>query len=263
MMGNVIDLAGLKKNFGEFEAVKGIDLVVPKGGIHGLIGPNGAGKSTTIKMICGVLEPSGGTGTVLGLELGTESEKIKEKIGYMSQKFSLYEDLTVAENIEFYSEIYTIDLAQKKGRTEEILRISGLGDRKDQLVGTLSGGWKQKLALSCCLIHKPELLILDEPTAGVDPVSRRLFWKLIHEIVREGVTVLATTHYMDEAEGFDSAAFIMDGSIIAADTTAALMEKNNVDNLEDVFIKYALNGDEAVFEKEYKRMKRGMADEMA
>ncbi len=263
MMEKAIELVGLKKSFGEIEAVKGIDLLVPKGGIYGLIGPNGAGKSTTIKMICGVLEPSGGEGMVLGLEMGAESEKIKEKIGYMSQKFSLYEDLTVYENIEFYSEIYTIDFEKKKERTEEVLRISGLGDRKHQLVGNLSGGWKQKLALSCCLIHKPEILILDEPTAGVDPVSRRLFWKMIYEIVEEGITVLATTHYMDEAEGFDSAAFIMDGRIIAADTTEALMKKNNVDNLEDVFIKYAIDGDEETFEKEYKMMKRRNSDEMA
>ncbi len=262
-MENAIILRGLKKRFGDHEVVKGIDLVVPRGEIYGLIGPNGAGKSTTIKMICGVLKPSSGEGTVLGLEMGTESEKIKEKIGYMSQKFSLYEDLTVAENIEFYSEIYTIDLTKKKERTDEVLRISGLEDRKDQLVGNLSGGWKQKLALSCCLIHKPEILILDEPTAGVDPVSRRLFWKMIYKIVEEGITVLATTHYMDEAEGFDNVAFIMDGRIIAADTTEALMKKNNVDNLEDVFIKYALDNDDEVFEKEYKKMKRGITDEMA
>lgn len=262
-MTDAINLKGLKKSFGDLEAVKGIDLVIPKGSIYGLIGPNGAGKSTTIKMICGVLEPSGGEGTVLGLKLGVDSEKIKEKIGYMSQRFSLYEDLTVAENIEFYSEIYTIDPGKKKERTEEVLEISGLGDRKNQLVGNLSGGWKQKLALSCCLIHKPEMLILDEPTAGVDPVSRRLFWKMIYEIVREGITVLATTHYMDEAEGFDSAAFIMDGRIIAADTTEALMEKNHVDNLEDVFIKFAGDSAGEAFEKEYRKMKRGSSNELA
>jgi len=228
----------LTKKFKDTTAVDGISFKIPKGKIFGLLGPNGAGKSTTIRMICGVLTPTSGEGKILGYNLYKESEKIKQNIGYMSQKFSLYEDLTVIENLKFYANIYSLKKDIRKQRIKELVDMAGLNGREKAITGNLSGGWKQRLALSCALIHRPKLLILDEPTAGVDPVSRRIFWEMIFELANQGITILVTTHYMDEAQSCDEVAFVFRGRIIAKGTPEELINKKNVRNLEDVFIGY-------------------------
>lgn len=226
----------LTKRFGQRVAVNSLTLSVPKGSIYGFLGPNGSGKSTTIRMLCGLLTPTSGTGTVLGFDVMTQSEEIKQRIGYMSQKFSLYEDLTVEENLDFYAGVYQLTSSQRKQRKAELIEMAGLKGREKQLAGSLSGGWKQRLALSCALLHKPELLILDEPTAGVDPVSRRIFWDVIHELAKQGITVLVTTHYMDEAQTCDWIGFIFFGNLLAQGTPQELIDGMEVGNLEDVFI---------------------------
>jgi len=208
----------LSRRFGDFVAVKDVSLRVNRGEIFGVLGPNGAGKSTTIRMLCGILDPSGGHGTVVGYDVATEAERIKERIGYMTQRFSLYEDLSVHENLRFYAGLYGVTSRVRAARVQEVLRKSGLADRRDQIAGTLSGGWKQRVALACATIHAPPLLFLDEPTAGVDPVSRREFWEQIHELSRGGTTVLVTTHYMDEAERCHRLAFIFRGSVLDVGT---------------------------------------------
>ncbi len=205
----------LVKKFGTFTAVNRINFEVKRGEIFGFLGPNGAGKSTTIRMLCGILTPSGGEGKVAGFDINRQQEKIKQHIGYMSQKFSLYEDLTVEENINFYSGIYKIPQSRKKERKEWILSMAGIADLRNSLTSTLSGGWKQRLALGCAIIHEPRIIFLDEPTSGVDPIARNNFWELIKEMARKGVTVFVTTHYMDEAEHCDRLALIYNGSIIA------------------------------------------------
>ncbi len=210
-----VKVRGLTRTFGHFVAVDHIDLAVRKGEIYGFLGPNGAGKSTTIKMLCGLLLPSSGTGTVGGFDIITQSEEIKRNIGYMSQKFSLYDDLTVEENIDFFSGIYTVAPVKKKSRKEWALEMAGLKDRRGALTGTLPGGYKQRLALGCAILHEPPMLFLDEPTSGVDPVSRRSFWNMIHEMSGAGTTVFVTTHYMDEADYCDRLALIYRGRIIA------------------------------------------------
>lgn len=227
----------LTKKFQERVAVNNISISIPKGSIYGFLGPNGSGKSTTIRMLCGLLIPTSGTGTVLGFDVNKESEEIKQRIGYMSQKFSLYEDLTVDENLDFYAGIYGITGQTLKQRKQELIEMAGLTGREKQLAGSLSGGWKQRLALSCALLHQPELLILDEPTAGVDPVSRRIFWDVIHNLAKEGITVLVSTHYMDEASTCDSIGFIFYGNLLTQGTPQQLIEQMGVDNLEDVFIR--------------------------
>jgi ABC-2 type transport system ATP-binding protein len=204
----------LTKKFGDFVAVDNISFEVKKGEVFGFLGPNGAGKSTTIRMLCGIIPPTSGQGTVSGYMVGRESSKIKSVIGYMSQKFSLYEDLTVWENLDFYSGVYPIPFRQKKSRIEEALKIAGLTDRRDNLTAILPGGLRQRLALVCSLLHRPEILFLDEPTAGVDPPSRRNFWDLIYQLSESGVTVFVTTHYMDEAEHCDRIALIDAGRLI-------------------------------------------------
>lgn len=226
----------LTKRFGQRVAVNSLTLSVPKGSIYGFLGPNGSGKSTTIRMLCGLLTPTSGTGTVLGFDVMTQSEEIKQRIGYMSQKFSLYEDLTVEENLDFYAGVYQLTSSQRKQRKAELIEMAGLKGREKQLAGSLSGGWKQRLALSCALLHNPELLILDEPTAGVDPVSRRIFWDVIHELAKQGITVLVTTHYMDEAQTCDWIGFIFFGNLLAQGTPQELIDGMEVGNLEDVFI---------------------------
>ncbi|EST53679.1 ABC transporter ATPase [Brevibacillus panacihumi W25] len=226
----------LTKRFGQRVAVNSLTLSVPKGSIYGFLGPNGSGKSTTIRMLCGLLTPTSGTGTVLGFDVMTQSEEIKQRIGYMSQKFSLYEDLTVEENLDFYAGVYQLTSSQRKQRKAELIEMAGLKGRDKQLAGSLSGGWKQRLALSCALLHNPELLILDEPTAGVDPVSRRIFWDVIHELAKQGITVLVTTHYMDEAQTCDWIGFIFFGNLLAQGTPQELIDGMEVGNLEDVFI---------------------------
>ncbi|PTL35600.1 multidrug ABC transporter ATP-binding protein [Candidatus Methylomirabilis limnetica] len=206
---------GLTKRFGKIVAVDHVDLTIKRGEIYGFLGSNGAGKSTTIRMLCGLLDATEGSGYVLGHDIATEPERIKEKIGYMSQRFSLYEDLTVRENLDFYASLYSVPNGIKRARIEQMIQMADLTGREGELAAHLSGGWKQRLALGCSIIHKPELLFLDEPTAGVDPVSRRNFWDLIYRLSEEGITIVATTHYMDEAEHCDSLGFIYQGRITA------------------------------------------------
>ena len=210
----VIETRGLSRRFGDLVAVKGVDLQVKRGEIFGVLGPNGAGKSTTIRMLCGILDPSAGEGRVVGHDLRREPEAIKQRIGYMTQRFSLYEDRTVDENLGFYAGIYGVPRRIRRARIEEVLAQTGLAPRRRQLAGTLSGGWKQRVALASATIHRPPLLFLDEPTAGVDPVSRRAFWGEIHRLAAGGTTVLVTTHYMDEAERCHRLAFIFGGRLL-------------------------------------------------
>jgi drug efflux transport system ATP-binding protein len=212
----------LERRFGAFVAVNCVSFQVAKGEIFGFLGPNGAGKSTTIRMLCGILAPSGGAGTVAGYDIRTQSEEIKSHIGYMSQKFSLYEDLTVEENIDFYSGIYRIPAEKKQQRKEWVLEMAGLRDHRHERTGILSGGWKQRLALGCAILHEPPIIFLDEPTSGVDPNSRRQFWDLIYDLSGRGVTVFVTTHYMDEAEYCDRIALIYHGELIADGTPETL-----------------------------------------
>jgi len=224
-MPEAVRVEGLTRRFGDFTAVDNISLAIEKGEIFGFLGPNGAGKSTTIKMLCGLLQPSGGKGFVGGNDITTESEEIKKHIGYMSQKFSLYDDLTVEENINFFSGIYTISREKKRGRMEWVLEMSGLKDRRDSVTKTLPGGFKQRLALGCAILHEPPILFLDEPTSGVDPISRRNFWDLIYEMARKGTTIFVTTHYMDEADYCDRLALIYRGRVIAEGTPGEMRRK--------------------------------------
>jgi ABC-2 type transport system ATP-binding protein len=220
-----VSVEELSKTFGRFLAVDRVSFAVPRGEIFGFLGPNGAGKSTTIRMLCGLLTPTSGRGSVAGFDIISESERIKERIGYMSQKFSLYEDLTVEENIEFYGGIYGVANARFQERKQWVLELANLSGRARALTGGLSGGWKQRLALGCALVHEPEVLFLDEPTAGVDPRSRREFWDLIYTVAGEGVTVFVTTHYMDEAEHCDRLGLIYRGQLIALGSPAELKER--------------------------------------
>ncbi|SNX54247.1 ABC transporter ATP-binding protein [Thermoanaerobacterium sp. RBIITD] len=237
-MKYVIELDNLTKRFENITAVEKLSLKVPSGTILGLLGPNGSGKSTTIRMICGILKPTSGKGMVLGYDIERESEKIKSSIGYMSQKFSLYEDLTVKENLDFYSSIYGLKKDERLDREKYIIDLMELNKREKQLVSTLSGGWKQRLALGCALLHNPKLVILDEPTSGVDPVSRRLFWDIIKKLSSEGLSVLVTTHYIEEAGQSDYIAFMFNGHLMTYGTPHDIVMENNLNNLEDVFIKY-------------------------
>lgn len=237
-MKDAIVIRGLKKQFNNFMAVDDISFNIPKGKIFGFLGPNGSGKSTTIRMLCGVLRPTSGSGTVLGLDIMKDEEKIKQSIGYMSQKFGLYEDLTIYENLKFFGAVYGIPKNELKRRICDIVELCGLEGRENSIVGILSGGWKQRVALGCSLLHRPKLLILDEPTAGVDPVSRRMFWKAIHSLAHEGITILVTTHYMDEAEGCDILGFIYGGKLIELGTVKEIKKKNKEKNMEDIFISY-------------------------
>ena len=215
---SIIHTEHLARSFGHLVAVRDVSLDVRRGEIFGILGPNGAGKSTTIRMLCGILDPTGGRGTVVGYDIVREAERIKTKIGYMTQRFSLYEDLTVAQNLTFYAGIYGVPLRRLRRRVDEVLESTGLTDRRKQLAGTLSGGWKQRVALACATIHEPPLLFLDEPTAGVDPVSRREFWERIYAISATGTTAVLTTHYMDEAERCHRLAFIFRGSLLDVGT---------------------------------------------
>lgn len=213
---NVIDVQGLEKKFGSFTAVDKITFQVPQGSIFGLLGANGAGKSTTIRMLCGLIPPSGGKAEVAGVDMCKNPEGVKRSIGYMSQEFSLYHDLTVDENIRFFSGVYGLSNGRMKERRKWILSMSGLRERSGSLTGELSGGMKQRLALGCAVIHSPRIVFLDEPTGGVDPVSRREFWKIINQFAAQGTTVLVTTHYLDEAEYCNKIVFMHAGEIIAS-----------------------------------------------
>jgi ABC-2 type transport system ATP-binding protein len=217
-----VTVQNLEKRFGQFLAVNRISFSVPRGEIFGFLGPNGAGKSTTIRMLCGLITPSGGSGTVAGLDIAGEAEKIKTQIGYMSQKFSLYEDLTVEENLNFYSGIYAIPEQRRRERKEWVIGMAGLKEHRGMRTALLSGGWKQRLALGCAILHEPPILFLDEPTSGVDPISRRRFWDLIYEMAAKGVTIFVTTHYMDEAEYCDRIGLIYRGELIALGTPEEL-----------------------------------------
>jgi ABC-2 type transport system ATP-binding protein len=233
-----IKVTNLTKKFGSFTAVDNINFSIPKGVIFGFLGPNGSGKSTTIRMLCGVLTPTSGSGLVMGYDIVKQTEQVRQNLGYMSQRFSLYEDLTVEENLDFYGGIYGLDKDVCNERKKELVRMASLEGKEKSLAGTLSGGWKQRLALGCALIHKPAFLVLDEPTAGVDPVSRRVFWEIIHALSAQGITILVTTHYMDEAESCDITGFIFNGRIMDMAPPRELLAKNKASNLEDVFISY-------------------------
>jgi ABC-2 type transport system ATP-binding protein len=205
----VIDVRGLTKNFGEKRVVDHFDISVPRGAIYGFLGPNGSGKTTTIRMLCGLLTPDEGEGTCLGFDVRKQADRIKERVGYMTQKFSYYEDLSIRENLDFVARMYRLD--RRRERVDAALTDLGLADRQKQLAGSLSGGWKQRLALAACLLHEPQLLLLDEPTAGVDPKARRDFWDEIRRLSAKGVTVLVSTHYMDEAIQCDFITYIAYG----------------------------------------------------
>jgi ABC-2 type transport system ATP-binding protein len=227
---------GLRKSFGSLVAVEGLDLEIRRGEVFGLLGPNGSGKTTTIRMLCGLLEPTAGSGTVVGCDLLTESDQIRRHIGYMSQKFGLYEDLTVAENLRFYASVYGVRGAARETRMRDLLDELHLTSRRDQLAGTLSGGWKQRLALACATAHRPSLVFLDEPTAGVDPAAPRHFWQIIYALARAGTTILVTTHYMDEAERCERLAFLSRGHLIGLGTVDEVTRQFGETSIEDVFI---------------------------
>ncbi len=243
---NAVEVHDLEKRFGRFTAVNHINFQVSTGEVFGFLGPNGAGKSTTIRMLCGILPPTSGTGQVGGFDITHQRYKIKETIGYMSQKFSLYEDLTIEENIDFYSGIYKLSRQQKKIRKEWIMKMTGLEELKSNLTGTISTGFKQRLAFGCAVIHEPKIVFLDEPTSGVDPIARKNFWKLIREMASSGVTVFVTTHYMDDADNCDRISLIYNGEIIAMGSPTELKQKFMKEgteqvSLEDVFVSLIKN----------------------
>ncbi len=222
---NSVVIEGLVKRFGDFVAVDHLNLTVQRGEVFGFLGPNGAGKSTTIRMLCGLLKPTAGHATVAGFDVGRNPDDVRQNIGYMSQKFSLYNDLRVIENIRFFAGLYTVPAKVLKERIEWTLEMANLKGQEKLITGTLPGGWKQRLALGCSVLHKPPILFLDEPTSGVDPITRRQFWELIHSMAEDGVTVFVTTHYMEEAEYCNRLALINRGKIVALGTPTELKHK--------------------------------------
>lgn len=226
-----VSVKDLYKKFGDFNAVDGISFDVKKGSIFGFLGPNGAGKSTTIKMLCGLLTPSAGSGRIGGLDIMKDTESIKQNIGYMSQKFSLYDDLSVMENIRFFGSLYGLSGAGLNERAEIALKLADLENKRDVLTKILPGGIKQRLALGCAILHRPDFLFLDEPTSGVDPISRRNFWEVIHEFAAEGITVFVTTHYMEEAEYCDYLVLIYKGKVVITGTPTELKTAKTDQNI--------------------------------
>jgi ABC-2 type transport system ATP-binding protein len=235
----VITVRNMVKRFGDFVANNNLNFDVYRGEIFGFLGANGAGKTTAIRILCGLSSPTSGKMTVAGYDVYHQAELIKQNIGYMSQKFSLYEDLTVNENIRFYGSVYKMKASERKVRSEEMLQKLGLTAYGNRKIGDLPLGWKQKLAFSVAILHNPKIVFLDEPTGGVDPITRRQFWNLIYEAVEKGITVFVTTHYMDEAEYCDRVSIMADGKIVALDTPNNLKKMYNASNMDDVFLKIA------------------------
>ena len=236
---NVIEVKELTKMFGDFTAVDAITFEVKQGEIFGFLGANGAGKTTAMKMLIGISKPTGGDAKVAGFNVVTEAEDIKKNIGYMSQRFALYDDLTVKENITFFGGIYGLTRAKIKEKTSELTEELGLKDLTDQLVGSLPLGWKQKIAFSVSLLHEPKIVFLDEPTGGVDPITRRQFWEMIYKSANKGTTIFVTTHYMDEAEYCDRVSIMVNGKIEALDSPKKLKEQYGAETMNDVFLKLA------------------------
>lgn len=235
----IIQVEDLVKKFGAFTAVNSITFSVKRGEIFGFLGANGAGKTTAIKMLNGLLKPTSGKATVAGFDVFKQAARIRENIGYMSQRFSLYEDLTVKENFRFYAGIYGLKRDVIAQKTDELLQKLNFLQTKNQLIGSLPLGWKQKLAFSLAIFHEPKVVFLDEPTSGVDPVTRRQFWEMIYEAAAQGITVFVTTHYMDEAEYCDRISIMVDGSIEAMDSPSALKRSFQAENIDEVFLKLA------------------------
>lgn len=235
----IIEVENLRKEFGDFVAVNDINFSVEKGEIFGFLGANGAGKTTAIKMLCGLLLPTSGKAEIAGFDVYTEREKIKYNIGYMSQNFSLYNDLTVLENLQLFGTIYNLSRKQIKDKSEELVKILQLGEVKNKILKSLPIGWKQKLAFSTAIFHNPKIVFLDEPTGGVDPVTRRQFWDMIYEASSKGITVFVTTHYMDEAEYCDRISIMVDGRIEALGTPNNLKNQFSCMTMDDVFLKLA------------------------
>jgi ABC-2 type transport system ATP-binding protein len=229
-----IDVKDLNKSFGDKHVVRDLSLKVPRGQIFGFLGPNGSGKTTSIRLICGLLTADSGSGTCLGYDVMKQSAAIKREVGYMTQRFSLWEDLTIRENLDFIARMY--GMGERRAAVAQAIEKLGLTARREQLAGALSGGWKQRLALASCLLHKPRLLLLDEPTAGVDPKARRDFWDELRELAAQGITVLVSTHYMDEAARCDQLAYLAYGRLLAVGTAAELIAAGAAPDLEAVFI---------------------------
>jgi ABC-2 type transport system ATP-binding protein len=235
-MSPAVETVGMRKVFGKLVAVDSLDLSITRGTVYGLLGANGSGKTTTIRMLCGLLTPSAGKARVIGLDVASQGESIRKRIGYMCQKFGLYDDMSVRENLRFYASIYGLRREALTQRTEELLVELRLSQRVDQLVGTLSGGWKQRVALACATAHHPELVFLDEPTAGVDPAARRVFWELIYQLAAAGTTIVVTTHYMDEAAKCQRLGFMSKGRLIANGTQDEILRHFGQATVEDVFV---------------------------
>ena len=232
----VVRTHALRKEFGNLVAVDGLDLEISRGEVFGMLGPNGSGKTTTIRMLCGLLLPTSGTAEVAGFDVATQAEQVRRRIGYMSQRYGLYDELTVAENLRFYASVYGLIGRERAERLAEHAENNGLTERLSQPAGTLSGGWKQRLALACATAHRPDLVFLDEPTAGVDPAARRKFWETIYALAKRGTTILVTTHYMDEAERCQRLAFLSRGHLIALGTPQEIKTQFGTTNVEDVFV---------------------------
>jgi ABC-2 type transport system ATP-binding protein len=230
-----IDVRGLTKAYAGRRVVDAVDMQVARGRIVGFLGPNGSGKTTSLRMLCGLLTPDAGEGQVLGLDFRRRAADVKRQVGYMTQKFGLYEDLSIRENLDFIARLFS--MPDRRAAVDAALERLGLATRQKQLAGALSGGWKQRLALAACLLHRPRLLLLDEPTAGVDPKARREFWDQIHQLATEGITVLVSTHYMDEAERCDELVYIAYGRVLARGTAADIVATSGASDLEDAFVR--------------------------